>query len=169
MSRNDFRISRYGTRADRAEGPSARRTERPTGRRPECPRCNNEEALFPANFFLAIVRRTESDIINLEPDNLWMLGALVAFTFVVNLPFGFMRAGTKRYSLGWILCIHLPVPLIFLLRKFLMFSAAVIPALVVAAIAGQILGGRIRNIRRGWSPPAGVPDQQGASSPESGD
>ncbi len=78
-----------------------------------------------------------------------MLGALAAFTLVVNLPFGFMRSRAEKYSLRWILYIHLPIPLIYLLRRLLMFSAAAIPALVVAAVVGQVCGGRIRTLKRG--------------------
>jgi ABC-type proline/glycine betaine transport system permease subunit len=109
----------------------------------------NTVGIFPATLALTVAHRTESEIMDLELESLWLLGALAVFTLVVNLPFGFMRARAERYSLSWILYIHLPIPLIYLLRRLLMFSVAVIPALVVAAVVGQICGGKIRTLKQG--------------------
>jgi hypothetical protein len=68
---------------------------------------------------------------------------LFVFTVLVNLPFGYVRAKTKRYSLRWFLCIHIPIPLIFIVRTMSHIEFRYIPILVLAAITGQILGGKL--------------------------
>lgn len=68
---------------------------------------------------------------------------LVLFTAVLNLPFGFLRAKTDKYSFKWFLYIHLPIPFIYLLRQLLLLKAIIIPLLLVAAVTGQIFGGRL--------------------------
>jgi len=37
-------------------------------------------------------------------------------TFLVNVPFGYWRAKTKKFSPEWFLAVHLPVPLVVLFR-----------------------------------------------------
>ena len=72
------------------------------------------------------------------------LAAGIAFlTFLINLPFGYMRNRTKKFSLKWFLCIHLPIPLIFVARVSSNLSYHFIPIFVLAALGGQILGGKI--------------------------
>ena len=71
------------------------------------------------------------------------LAGLAAFTLVINLPFGFLRSRSDKYSFRWFLYIHLPIPLIYLLRTGLMFKPGVIPLLVAAAVAGQVWGGKL--------------------------
>jgi len=68
---------------------------------------------------------------------------LCVFTVFINLPFGYVRAKTKRYSLRWFLCIHIPIPLIFIVRTMSHIEFKYIPILVLAAITGQILGGKL--------------------------
>ena len=64
-------------------------------------------------------------------------------TLVINLFFGRLRIKTRKFSLNWFLCIHLPIPFVFLARVSAHVSAWFIPIFVVAALAGQIIGGRI--------------------------
>lgn len=77
--------------------------------------------------------------------------AIVAFlavsAFVLNLPFGYLRVGTRKFSLLWFLYIHLPVPAIFLLRRYAGFGYNIVPILVAGAVMGQLLGGRLRNMK----------------------
>ena len=73
----------------------------------------------------------------------FVLGALAAFALAINLPFGHLRSKAKTYSLRWFLCIHLPIPFIYFLRKILMVTVPAIPLLVVAAILGQVWGGKL--------------------------
>ncbi len=74
-----------------------------------------------------------------------LLLILIAAALVLNLPFGYVRAGTKKFSLKWFLYIHLPIPFIFLLRRFAGIGAEFIPIIAAGAIAGQLLGGRLGN------------------------
>jgi hypothetical protein len=70
--------------------------------------------------------------------------------FVVNLPFGFWRAGVRKLSLPWFLAVHAPVPVVVLLRlaSGLGFQLATFPVLVGAFFAGQFTGGRLRGLAR---------------------
>ncbi len=36
--------------------------------------------------------------------------------FLLNIPFGYWRANVRKFSLQWVLAIHIPVPVIILLR-----------------------------------------------------
>ncbi len=80
-----------------------------------------------------------------------VLLAAGALVFVINLPFGFWRSRVRRLSLPWFLAIHLPVPLVILVRIFagLGWQLITFPVLIGAYAAGQFLGGRIiRALRR---------------------
>ncbi len=68
---------------------------------------------------------------------------LFSLTFMLNLPFGYLRAKTKKLSLKWFLCIHLPIPIVFLGRFFSHLDFRYIPLLVLAALIGQIWGGKL--------------------------
>jgi hypothetical protein len=74
---------------------------------------------------------------------LYAILALFIFTLLINLPFGYFRAKTKKYSLLWFLYIHIPIPLIFVARTFSHIEFRYIPIFVMAALAGQILGGKL--------------------------
>ena len=78
-----------------------------------------------------------------------MTGALLAAAVIVlllNLPFGYWRAGTVKFSLGWFLAVHSPVPLVIAIRYLahLGWQFVTFPVLVGAFFTGQILGGRLR-------------------------
>jgi hypothetical protein len=66
--------------------------------------------------------------------------ALTVFFFVI--PFGYWRANVNKFSLQWILAIHLPVPFIILLRIFsnIGFELYTYPILVGAFFLGQMAG-----------------------------
>ena len=68
---------------------------------------------------------------------------LSVFTLLINLPFGHARAKTRKYSLRWFLYIHIPIPIIFVARTISHVGIKYIPIFAVAAIAGQIIGGRL--------------------------
>jgi uncharacterized membrane protein AbrB (regulator of aidB expression) len=63
-------------------------------------------------------------------------------TFLINIPFGYWRAKTKKLSKEWFLAVHLPVPLIVLFR--ITFGVHLnIPTFVVFVISffiGQRVG-----------------------------
>jgi hypothetical protein len=80
--------------------------------------------------------------------NLWIGSVLV---FMVNLPFGYWRARTKRFSAQWILAIHLPIPLVICIRIFgeIGWEFVTFPLLIGSFFAGQWAGGRLLGQRRG--------------------
>ncbi|MEZ5069754.1 MAG: hypothetical protein R2751_02000 [Bacteroidales bacterium] len=73
---------------------------------------------------------------------------------LLNVPFGFWRAGVKRFSPAWFLAIHVPVPLVVALRFLfhLGFAFHTYVVLVLAFFLGQRAGGVIRNRRQGLRP-----------------
>jgi hypothetical protein len=76
------------------------------------------------------------------------LNLLIALGLVcaVNLPFGYWRAGLVKRSLPWIVAIHAPIPLVWLIRAMLglEWRLATLPVFVGAYFLGQWLGGRLR-------------------------
>lgn len=71
------------------------------------------------------------------------LANFLFFAFVVNLPLGFLREPSQKYSLRWFIYIHLSIPFIILLRLTYGFGWDVIPYSVLCAVAGQVVGGKI--------------------------
>jgi len=64
---------------------------------------------------------------------------------LINLPFGYWRAGLRKLSPAWFVAIHAPIPLAIGLRfaMGLPFELATLPLFVAAYFAGQTLGARI--------------------------
>jgi hypothetical protein len=77
---------------------------------------------------------------------------LVAATavFLLNLPFGYWRAGLGKFSAAWFVAIHAPVPLVVALRwgLGLPFSWSTLPWFVAAYFGGQWAGARLRQHRQ---------------------
>ncbi len=65
---------------------------------------------------------------------------------LVNLPFGYWRAGVRKLSAPWFVAVHAPVLLAVLIRLGLHVPLAwrTLPVMVAAFALGQWLGGRIR-------------------------
>jgi hypothetical protein len=74
--------------------------------------------------------------------SLWEVALAV---FLLNIPFGFWRDGTKRFSLPWLLAVHLPVPFVVGLRVLstLGWRFTTFPVLIGSFILGQFLGGKV--------------------------
>ena len=74
---------------------------------------------------------------------------LLLAVLVINIPFGYWRAGARKFSLSWFLAVHVPVILGIGLRFLLKlgWSLAVFPALVGAFFLEQFLGGKLRRWR----------------------
>lgn len=70
---------------------------------------------------------------------------VAAAVFFINLPFGYWRANVRKFSAGWFLAVHGPVPVAILLRVLsgLGFTLFTAPFLVGAFFSGQVLGGRL--------------------------
>ena len=79
-----------------------------------------------------------------DPHQAITLGALLGFAFFANLPLGYLRQGSDKYSFRWFLYIHLSIPLIIALRLAYGFGWRVIPFTLGCAVAGQMIGGRIK-------------------------
>ena len=82
---------------------------------------------------------------------LWTVSLLV---FLINLPFGYWRASVRKLSRQWFLAVHIPVPVVILLRIYsgLGFKLISFPVIVGAYFLGQFVGGRLRNIIQGRGP-----------------
>ncbi len=75
-----------------------------------------------------------------------LLIELILIVLLINIPFGYWRSKTDRLSRQWMMAVHLPVPLVFLLRIISGFSWTIIPLLMLSFAAGQFIGGNIKNI-----------------------
>ncbi|HLF83690.1 MAG TPA: hypothetical protein VI837_05895 [Blastocatellia bacterium] len=74
--------------------------------------------------------------------NIWIV-ALIVFLF--NLPFGYWRGSSKKFSVQWILAIHAPVPFVIVLRVLagLGWRFITFPVLIGAFFGGQFAGGKV--------------------------
>jgi hypothetical protein len=78
------------------------------------------------------------------PQQTVALGALLGFAFFANLPLGYLREGSDKYSFRWFLYIHLSIPAVIALRLVSGFSWRVIPFTLGCAVVGQVVGGRFK-------------------------
>jgi hypothetical protein len=65
---------------------------------------------------------------------------LVFMAFIINIPCGYIRQNYKKYSFMWFLLIHIPIPLIVLVRIGAGIDWRVIPLTLCGSVAGQVLG-----------------------------
>lgn len=72
------------------------------------------------------------------------VAVIFMFTLLINLPFGYMRGRSRKYSIKWILYIHLPVPFVFLARVMAQIELKYVPFFLVAAVMGQFIGGKVK-------------------------
>lgn len=77
-------------------------------------------------------------------NSIGVLTAILVFTVLLNLPFGYLRVRSKKYSIAWFLYIHIPIPFIIFLRLSFGFDWKAIPLIVAAAVSGQLIGGKMR-------------------------
>ena len=80
----------------------------------------------------------------MDSTKLWLVALAVLF---LNVPFGFWRAGTRKFSPAWFVAIHAPVPLVIALRlaSDLGFRVSTVPVMIGAYFTGQFLGSRWRH------------------------
>ena len=76
------------------------------------------------------------------------LGLAAALVFFINIPFGYWRSHTRKFSTQWILAIHVPVPLVVVCRLLLGLGWHLVtfPVLVSAFFAGQLAGGKLKRL-----------------------
>ena len=65
-------------------------------------------------------------------------------TFFLNLPFGWLREGVRKFSPMWFLYVHFPIPFIIAMRIGLGVPWKFAPLLILVAILGQAFGARMR-------------------------
>ena len=73
--------------------------------------------------------------------------AVVALVIcLINVPFGWWRAGLRKFSPAWFVAIHAPIPFAVGLRYLmgLGFRWVTLPLFVAAYFAGQFTGARMR-------------------------
>lgn len=73
--------------------------------------------------------------------------AVMTTAFLLSLPCGYWRAGLRKRSVLWFVAIHLPIPFVALLRRYLEIPSVwyVFVILILTCIAAQVVGARIRN------------------------
>ena len=69
----------------------------------------------------------------------------VLLALLINIPFGYWRAGSRKLSTAWFLAVHVPVILTIGMRLLLgiPFRFVTLPLYVLAFIGGQFMGGWI--------------------------
>ena len=68
---------------------------------------------------------------------------IVLLAFVINIPFGYLRSRSRKFSARWFLYVHFSIPFIVAARLITHTDYRYIPLFILAAIGGQILGGRL--------------------------
>ena len=73
--------------------------------------------------------------------------AVLIGVLLLNIPFGYWRASTRKFSLPWVLAIHLPVPFVVILRSCsgIEWTLATLPLPLIAFFLGQYLGARMHS------------------------
>ncbi len=68
---------------------------------------------------------------------------------VINLPFGFWRAGVRKFSPAWFVAVHGPVPFVVGLRLLLHvgWHFSTLPVLIGMYFSGQYVGGLLKERR----------------------
>lgn len=76
------------------------------------------------------------------------MGSVAVLVTLINIPFGYWRANSDKFSRPWFLAVHLPVPLVIGLRlaSGLGFQLATFPVMIGAFFVGQLLGGQLHGM-----------------------
>jgi len=75
---------------------------------------------------------------------------VAVLTLLINIPFGYWRAKTKKLSKEWFLAVHLPVPFIVFFRILLgvKLNLYTLVVFVISFFIGQRLGILLNNFLR---------------------
>ncbi|MBT0666314.1 hypothetical protein KI809_18540 [Geobacter pelophilus] len=71
------------------------------------------------------------------------LFGVTLLALLINLPLGYLRQNCEKFTFGWYFYVHISIPVIIFLRVKAGFSWHFIPVTLGAAVAGQLIGGRI--------------------------
>ena len=80
---------------------------------------------------------------NKQIKKIFMILFVVALLdFILNIPFGYWRSSEKFLSLNWFLSIHIPIPIIVIIRHLsgVGFAFSTYPILIFSFFAGQFFG-----------------------------
>lgn len=79
----------------------------------------------------------------------WRVLITCIATFIINLPFGYVRGAMRKLSFWWFVAIHAPVPLVIIIRKFhkLELSWELAPFLLGSFFLGQLLGRKLYQVK----------------------
>lgn len=77
-----------------------------------------------------------------------LLAGVIALAFLISIPCGYIREAYPKFSLMWFLMVHLPIPLVIIIRVSAGFDWHVVPFTLGSAVAGQIVGGMVRRSRK---------------------
>jgi len=78
---------------------------------------------------------------------MWLkIFCIAIIVLFINVPCGYWREGTRKFSPAWFVAIHLPIPIIVVLRKltgigYVWYS---FPIFFAVYFGGQYLGSRAR-------------------------
>ena len=73
---------------------------------------------------------------------------LIAVTaFILNLPFGYLRNFTKKFSWQWFACIHIPIPFLAFFRIITGTPWQYIGLFLIMSVLGQIIGARLIKLK----------------------
>jgi ABC-type glycerol-3-phosphate transport system permease component len=73
---------------------------------------------------------------------------LVVLALIISIPCGYARQNFPKYSIMWWVLIHLPIPVIVILRIKAGLNWHFIPLTLGGSVAGQIIGGAIHRRRK---------------------
>ncbi len=74
---------------------------------------------------------------------------VILTTFIMNLPFGWLREGVRKFSPLWFIYVHFPIPFIIAMRIGFRIPWKFAPLLILIAVAGQFAGARLRRKQTG--------------------
>lgn len=72
-----------------------------------------------------------------------LIAGLFSSSFVLNVPMGMLRSRTRKLSALWFICVHATIPVIYFGRMFSGLDTLYVPIFIVAAVMGQVMGGRM--------------------------
>ncbi|MCW0481166.1 hypothetical protein [Gaoshiqia sediminis] len=77
------------------------------------------------------------------------LALIALLVFLMNIPFGALRSRYKKFTRMWWVYIHLPVPLVILLRlcSDIGFAAHTYPILMGSFFIGQLAGRKMVSLK----------------------
>jgi len=70
--------------------------------------------------------------------------AICFIAFLLNLPFGWLRTYTKKFSIAWAACIHAPIPIVAFIRIYTHTDWRYIPLFLIFAVIGQLAGAKLK-------------------------